>query len=183
MHRGIFNSHADYRALAILDLTKAIELSPKNPVLYFESGSACYKQQLFDEALKDINIAIALDSTIYSWYSSRGTILNVMGDYQKAIDDYTKAISLEKNDYLPYLNRAGAYYKLKNLNASCSDYSILQSLIKEGKLSDESLLKEINDVAGDICDTTKVSYYYQRGIGYYNLKEYQKTIDIYAMGL
>ena len=184
VQRGLYNANSGYQSLAISDLTKAIELAPENYYPYFERASIYYSQKMLEEeALKDINKAIQLDSNQYSLYTGRGAIFGEMQAYQKAINDYNKAISLDKNDFLPYLNRATDFYKLENLDACCSDYLILKSFIKSGKISDQATITKINAAIQDICDASKPSYYYQRGVGYYNLKEYQKAIDKYTEGL
>lgn len=183
VQRGLYNSNSGYQSLAISDLTKAIELSPENYYPYFQRASIYYGQKRLDEALKDINKAIELDSNQHSLYTGRGAIFDVLQEYKKAIDDYSKAISLNKNDFLPYLNRATSYYKLEDLDASCSDYAILKTLIENGSITDQAIIKEVNGAIQDICNSSKPSYYYQRGIGYYNLKEYHKALDIYTKGL
>jgi tetratricopeptide (TPR) repeat protein len=72
---------------------------------------------------------------------------------------------------------------LENLDAACEDYSILKSFIEQGKISDTSIQNEITNAIQDICIESKPSYYYQRGIGYYNLKEFSKALEIYSKGL
>jgi len=183
VQRGLYNANLGYQSLAISDLKKAIELSPENYYPYFQRSSIYYSQKRLEDALKDINKAIELDSNQFSLYTGRGAIFDVMQEYQKAINDYNKAISLNQNDFLPYLNRASSFYKLEDLDASCSDYLILRSLIQSGKISDQAAITKINGAIQDICDSSKPSYFYQRGVGYYNLKEYQKAIDKYTEGL
>ena len=183
VQRGLYNANSGYQSLAISDLTKAIELSPENYYPYFQRSSIYYSQKRLEDALIDVNKAIELDSNQFSLYTGRGAIFDVMQEYQKAINDYNKAISINQNDFLPYLNRATSFYKLEDLDASCSDYIILKSLIQSGKITDQVAITEINDAFQDICDASKPSYYYQRGVGYYNLKEYQKAINIYTEGL
>lgn len=183
IQRGEYNSRVGYQSLALADYTKAIELAPNNYNPYFKRASLYYGQKRLEEAMMDINKAIELDSNQFSLYIGRGAIFDVMQEYHKAISDYTKAISLNKNDFLPYLNRATSYYKLEDLDASCSDYAILKTLIENGSISDQAIIKEVNGAIQDICNPSKPSYYYQRGVGYYNLKEYHKALDIYTKGL
>ncbi|KAB2858736.1 MAG: tetratricopeptide repeat protein [Flavobacteriales bacterium] len=183
IQRGEYNSRIGYQSLALADYTKAIELNPNNYNPYFKRASLYYGQKRLEEAMKDINRAIELDSNQFALYTGRGAIFDVMQEYHKAISDYTKAISLNKNDFLPYLNRATSFYKLEDLDASCSDYAILKTVIENGSISDQAIIKEVNGAIQDICNSSKPSYYYQRGVGYYNLKEYHKALDIYTKGL
>lgn len=181
--RGEFNSKANYLSLALADFTKAIELSPMNYKMYFKRASVYYSQNRVKEAMLDINIAIELDSNQFSLYTGRGAIYEVMHQYNKAIDDYTKAITLNEKDYLPYLNRSSAYYKLEDLDASCKDFKILKLMIERGEILDSAVIEEVIGSVQDFCDSSKASYYYQRGVGYYNLKDYQKAINFYSLGL
>lgn len=183
IQRGEYHSRAGYQFLAIADYTRAIELAPNLYYPYFKRASLYFGQKRIEEAMTDINKAIELDSNQFSLFTGRGAIYEVMQEYHKAINDYNKAISLNKNDFLPYLNRATSFYKLEELDASCSDYLFLKSLINNGEITEKAIIDEINGAIQDICDTSKASYYYQRGVGYYNLKEFQKALDIYALGL
>lgn len=183
IQRGLYNYNSGYSALAISDMTKAIELAPGNYYPYFKRANIYYNQRKFDEALKDINKAIELDSNQYSLYRGRGAIFHEMQEYKKAISDYSKAISLNKNDFLSYLNRAYSYYKLEDLDATCLDCETLKLQIEKGKITDSTIIKEVANIIQDICNPSKPSYYYQRGIGYYNLKEYHKALDMYTKGL
>lgn len=105
------------------------------------------------------------------------------GDHDKALLGFTKAISIDKNNFTFYLNRAMSYYALENLDASCSDYIMAKTLLEKNKISDPVIDKQVNATIQDICDSSKPSYYYQRGVALYNLKEYQKAVDIYTKGL
>lgn len=183
MQRGEYNSKVGYQSLAIADFTQAIELAPNNYNPYFKRARVYYLQKKLEEALIDINKAIELDSNQFSLYTARGAIFDVMQEYEKAIHDYTTAISLNENEYLSYLNRASTFYKMEDLDATCSDYSLLKSLIGKGIINDQAIIDEINGAIQNICDSSKASYYYQRGVGYYNLAEFQKAIDIYTLGL
>ncbi|QHI36466.1 Lipopolysaccharide assembly protein B [Kordia antarctica] len=181
--RGLYNSNSGYPSSAISDLTKAITLAPKNYYPYFHRSSVYLNQRRVKEALKDINKAIEIDSSQSASYIGRAAIFYALQEYQKAINDYSKAISVDKNDYASYINRALIYYELEDLDASCADYSTLKSFIEDGTINDEAFITQINGAIQDICNSSKPSYYYQRGVGYYNKREYQKALDIYAIGL
>ena len=180
---GLFNSNAGYPSIAVSDFSKAIELSPDNYNPYFRRASLYYGQQRYAEAMSDLNIAIELDSNQQSLYIGRGAVYDVMQEFQKAVNDYSKAISLDSTNFLSYLNRAGSYYKLENLDASCTDFFILKSLIENDKNIDREVIKEVSNGILNHCDDSKPSYYYQRGVGYYNLKDFQKAISFYEKGL
>lgn len=181
--RALYNSAAGYPTMALVDFNKAIALSPSNENHYFDRASLYYEQQKLDEALIDINMAIEINSEMYKYYVARGAIFAAKQQYQKAVSDYNKAISLDGTEYLSFLNRASSYYHLEQMDSSCADYSFLKTQMENGKLNNPIMIKEIMDAHQDICDPSKPSYYYQRGVGFYNLAEYQKSLAIYTEGL
>jgi tetratricopeptide (TPR) repeat protein len=183
IQRGIYNMNKENLFLAISDFNKAISLEPTNYMPYYHKANIYYRQQNLDEALIEINKAIELDSSDYSLFTARGAVLGASEENEKAILDYNKAISMNSDEPLPYHNRAMAYYKLEDLDASCLDYQLLKRFIDRQVITDEGLITEINDALLDFCDSNKSSYYYQRGIGYYNKEEYQKAVEIYTVGL
>lgn len=183
VQRGNYNSNHAYYALAISDYNKAIELTPNNFQPYFQRASLYYAQHELNKAMDDMNMAIKLDSSQSSLYVGRGAIYESLKEYEKAISDYNKAISLDNSDYLPYLNRASANYKLENIDLSCEDYIILSSFIDKGAILDSTIVFDINQNILDVCDSTKPSYFYQRGVAFYNMGKFKQAIDIYSKGL
>ena len=47
----------------------------------------------------------------------------------------------------------------------------------------KNFISDLEYTIGIYCDTNNASYYYQRGIAYYNLTQYDKAVDIYTKGL
>lgn len=183
MKRGSFYAAAGSHFSALADLTRAIELAPKNYQVYFERSRVYFDQQRPEKALADINKAIELDSTRSVSYIVRGAVYSAMLEHQKALQDLSKAVALDKNSFTPYLARAAAYYSMENIDDACSDYQIVKLFIDKGSVNDTFLIAEVKARVQDICDTSRASYYYQRGIGLYNLNEYKKAVEMYERGL
>ena len=183
VQRAKFNSKFGYLKLANLDFNTAIKLAPQNFEPYYTRANFYYEQQKYNEALIDLNKSIELDKNQFESYIARGAIHTLLNQDLEAVEDYTSAITLNRADFTAYLNRAYSFYKLENLDAACEDYSILKLFIEQGKISDTSIQNEIINAIQDICIESKPSYYYQRGIGYYNLKEFSKALEIYSKGL
>lgn len=182
-YRGLFNANSGLQDLAIIDFTKAIQLSSANFYTYFQRALVYTKQNRIEEALSDLNTAIGIDKNQSILFLTRGTIFSQLLEKEKALMDFSTAISLNKNNFEAYLKRATLYYEIEDLEASCTDYQTLKSFVETGKLKDEAFIKHINNTIQDYCDLSIPSYYYQRGIGLYNLKEYQKAVEIYHTGL
>ncbi|MFV0541214.1 MAG: tetratricopeptide repeat protein [Aestuariibaculum sp.] len=183
IQRGKFNALSGHNQLALNDFSKAVDLASDKYLPYFERATFYFNIKNTSEALNDIKKAIACNSNEASLYALRGTVYSVMGNYQKAIPDFSKAILLDKNNTVAYLNRAKSYYQLENMDAACTDYQTLKVIVESEKAIDILLKKEVNDAINDICDTSKPSYYYQRGIAQYNLKNYNEALRIYEEGL
>ena len=60
-------------------------------------------------------------------YYCRGYVYDDMREYLKAIEDYSKAISLKPDYAKAYYNRAAAYKSLGNDLAANSDYQMPKS--------------------------------------------------------
>lgn len=182
IQRGLYNSNQGYFSLAISDLNKSIELAPDNYYPYFQRASVYYSKQMVKEALEDITKAMQLDSTQQALYTGRGAIYSVLKEHGRAISDFTKAIQLNPKDYLPYYNRALDKYALEDMDGSCSDLHECYSVLKKYD-PDNSLKTELEYSIGNYCDSLKASYYYQRGIAFYNLQQFDKAVNIYSIGV
>lgn len=165
------------------DYNKAVTLAPDNYLPYFRRASFYFSLKDYDKALSDTNNAIKLDSTRYDLYTGRGAIFEAINQYKEAVKNHTKAMELKPDEFLPYLNRATANYKLENLDSACKDYKVLEKLINSKKLTDKAIIQKVQQNIQDFCNPTKPSYYYQRGIAFYNLKKFQKAVEMYNIGL
>jgi len=118
---------------AIADITTAIS---------FETNNKWYKSELLTDrstyhlknkepgkALADMTESIALTPDIWPRYRARGELYVVLGQYQKAVDDYNKAFEIasqtRKQPYLYGLHglRARAYEKLGRKDLAAADYA------------------------------------------------------------
>ncbi|WP_316797456.1 tetratricopeptide repeat protein [Pedobacter agri] len=181
--RGAYNANNSYHSLALTDFNKAISLLPEAYDAYYYRGGVYNSQNKTEDALTDINKAILLNNKQAYFYDGRAAIYANLGQFDKALSDYSQSIKLNPKTYPAYINRAKVYYELENLDASCRDYSTAKQILINQKINDAELLKTIDESVADFCDEAKPSYYYQRGIAHYNLKEYDKALVQYAKGL
>lgn len=113
IYRAQCNRATD-RDAALADFNKAVELAPNEVYVYSERGNF-FEDELkdFSRALEDFTRAIEVDkhgnSSALNFYNRAGVYrkLNMTG---RAIDDYTRAISLmesqaQKNPLLPWVYR------------------------------------------------------------------------------
>jgi tetratricopeptide (TPR) repeat protein len=95
---------------AIPDFTKAMALRPSDPQAPLERALAYIDQKNYTAALSDVASALALDPKLARAYNVRGTALRALGDPQKAIQEFDRAVELEPNSDNFY--QRGATYQI-----------------------------------------------------------------------
>jgi tetratricopeptide (TPR) repeat protein len=182
VQRGNYHFKQGSFILAIADMNRSVQLAPNNYFPYYQRAIIYYNSRKMSEALADVNTALQLDSTQQVLYTFRGAVYNAVEEHEKAIADYTRAIRLDPKDYLPYYNRALAKHAIEDMDGSCADMQECYAMIKKQAPRD-SLKNELEKSIDNYCDPTKPSYFYQRGIAFYNLQQFQKAMDIYTAGI
>jgi len=84
---------------AIKDFTEAIRLRPSDPSLYNSRAwtYAYHMKSNYNLALADANQAIRLKPNDANYYDTRGWVYIGMGDYNRATDDFNKALQIDRN--------------------------------------------------------------------------------------
>jgi len=96
--------------LALADLTKYVEMEPDQPDGYAERGEVYLEMtQDYDRAISEFTEALARDSEQAYYYQQRAAAYMQLQSWDKAIDDYASALSLEPDADL-YLDRGMALY-------------------------------------------------------------------------
>lgn len=126
---------------AINDYDKIIEfgIPPDNndmATIYNNKAYALVKLKKYNEALPFVTKAIELNQGHWYIWDTRGELYFQLGNYQKCIDDMTKAIEL-KPDQNSYYFRGIAKIKLGNKSGGCQDLS------KSGELGNANAYTEI----------------------------------------
>jgi len=106
-----FIQRNDYRC-AVTNYGKALELAPHNPMLLREQAEIYGELHEFAKALECNTRAIEEGPGMAGNFVSRGHTYFAMGQYQKAINDYSQALKLEPVNLRTYGCRASAYKKL-----------------------------------------------------------------------
>ncbi|RZL32154.1 MAG: tetratricopeptide repeat protein [Pedobacter sp.] len=181
--RGVYNLRQNYAALALADLNKAISIDPNNHQAYFYRARLNLEKADFEAALKDVDKAILLDGKQPMFYNFKGSIYSRLKQFSNALEAHNIAIKLNPTDFYAYLNRADVYYQLENMDAACLDFKKAKELMLKANVNEPEMLKSMQESIADFCDDTKASYYYQRGVAFYNLKQYDKALAIYNSGL
>jgi len=115
---------------AIEDYSRYLSLR-KNQIIFADRAMILCRHGKVKEALSDAASAIATSRGDSLGYSVRADIEMKTGDFNKAVTDYTQAISL-KRDHAELLNkRAAAYDKLGNTKLRDRDLASANSTAKE----------------------------------------------------
>jgi tetratricopeptide (TPR) repeat protein len=94
----------------IPDFTRAMDLRPSDPQAPVERAHAYIDQKDYAAAISDATSAIALDPRLARAYNLRGTALRALGQTQKAIEEFNRAVELAPNSDNFY--QRGATYQI-----------------------------------------------------------------------
>ena len=147
---------------ALRKVDNALALSPGNVRILEKRINIYYQMNEIKEASKYVNEAILEFPSESGLYYLSGLINISRKKYYKAINDFNKALELEKPVELfkIYLNRAVA-----NTN------------LQEYELAIEDLTKSIE------LNSTNPSTYHSRGMVYYELKDYNLAVDDFKQAI
>ncbi|MBM4157218.1 MAG: tetratricopeptide repeat protein [Ignavibacteria bacterium] len=168
---------------AIKLLDKYVEMSDKNPDVFFKRGLSYYSLFKFPEATKDFNAAIALDSTYAMAYNMLG-LINMRNNLNtQAINNFSKAIKSKVFFPEAYNNRGYAYYLSGDNENAMDDFN--KALEQNPNYAEAFLYRGIVRYAnGDfdisVQDFTKalnnnknlVEAYFYRGMAYKFLEKW-----------
>jgi tetratricopeptide (TPR) repeat protein len=148
----------DYDA-AIAKYSQGIRENPRDSVAYFFRAQAYNYKKDFDNALADMNQAIALHPDGLS-YNNRGTCYYAKGLTDQALADYDEALKLGFSNSTIYLNRGMALKDKARYTEALRDF----------------------DQALEMDPTAKIIFAYQ-GDSLFALGQYQKAAQDYEQYL
>lgn len=126
---------------------------------YVERGLALYQEGSYEEAIEQYNLAIKRNSNYSTAYNNRAVAYNALGEKEKALADYTKAIEYNPNDDVSlYLNRGILRHDLGEYPKAIADYNMVIAL-----------------------DPHNVNAYYNRAMCYQALGDYGRAIIEFTM--
>jgi tetratricopeptide (TPR) repeat protein len=108
-------------AKAIIDLNKAIDMSPRFSQAYSNRGMSYYVMGEPEKALNDFGQALALNPRGADAYYGRGAVWLQRGDTQRAIDDFNKSLALNPQRADAYRQRGIAWVMRGDLQKAMDD--------------------------------------------------------------
>lgn len=121
-NRALAYMNIDDYGKAIEDLNKAIDIKLININIKNEYSNLKYYNNMF--IINEVQI-----------YNSLGISYGYLKEYDKAIDNFNKALSIDNNYYRSYYDRGVIYLKIKNLELAEKDFDKVISLYKYHFLS------------------------------------------------
>jgi len=174
-YRGIYSQLDGKVSKAISNYEYALSLDYKNQGLYRNYTNLLVNNNLsLKKALELINKAIELSPDIGANYQTKGNVLLMLIEPDKACNNYSKAI---KNGYkLPNeINDA-----LCKTNKSKDKYILLGDILFSMK-KHPNAIKSYNIGIKNEKDSTR--FYLNRGYSYYKIKKYDKAEQDYLQAL
>jgi tetratricopeptide (TPR) repeat protein len=173
--------------------TLSIENKEELAKSYMYRAAAESFLDMFDDALFDLNMSKALDSTNPKLYYYYGKLHLFKGDYEKSIQYYTKAIAKDPKDAYAYDERAGAKILAGDFNGAIADEDIAISIndsieyFYTDRAAAKMRLNRYNEAINDFTTSLKLEpnqkAYANRGIAYAVLGNHQKAVDDYTKSL
>lgn len=136
--RGLVHLDGGQFEAAIADFSEAVKLDPKNSYGWANRGIA--RAWTSDKGVDaDLTQAAVLDPDNPVIPRARGLSAETRGDYNVAIQEYTKSIDKDSTNGFSFMHRASSYWALGNSQKALAD---TEELLKKGyKLADVRLLR------------------------------------------
>ena len=161
---------------------------------YLKQAESNYNNRKYKEFLDNWNNILVLSPNYSTDYAKLAYAENELGEHDKAIEDYTKAIALDNEDIMYYNNRAEAYFANKNYKEAVNDYNKVLELDPEYEIDYFKLADAEDEI--EEYDNALVHYsiyikdnpnnsdaYNNRGCVYEQLEEYHAAKTDYKMAL
>ena len=122
MKEGISQSRA-FLCGCPINFEKSTEAGMYTPDLILRKAYIQLELKQYKHAINNYTQLIKMNKQPKAeWYSKRGLCYSFTGDSLLAQKDFSKAISLDKNNYQIYVYRAQNYIKQKRISYAMNDY-------------------------------------------------------------
>lgn len=151
-------------ALAIVELSRAVQLKSEEYITYHALATAYYNSNRLDNCVQSLSQGekFATDPTSqYSLHHLRGLAYARMQKYDEAIDDLAAAIRIRAGDWTDYTQLGAAYYNLGRYDEAV-----------------QALLKALSLKPGDGAITeTLGNAYFKQGVAGLSSKNYAQAVE------
>lgn len=163
------------------DLTKAIEITPKDPALFASRARANLELGKVAEALDDYTQAIALSDRPHAGlYEARGLVYSRIGESDKAIADFSKSIECDPQKSTAYVDRGLEYLVAKKYTGALDDFSKAIELGEDRPLAYKyrgQAKHHLGDRKGALDDLQKAAALYDAERDLFGSRQIARLID------
>ena len=163
-------------------------------------GVALFQNGAYKEALKKFNEIIKLDSLNSEAYMRKADCLDILGDTQNSIINYSRSIELDPKNKIALYNRALTYEKIGNIEHAILDYnSAVESDPKnESELDNKLILLNLGILYGQMnqldkaidafkqtiqIDSNYADAYHNLGYAYQLKGDHAKAIECFDIAI
>ena len=171
---------------------RALSLNPSNAMGHYYDGELKAEAKQHEQAIAAYTKAINSNNLTKSYefyaYNGRAVSHDLMGKNDKAIADYTKAIALKPDDYLPYRDRSFVNIRIGRNNDAIQDCDNAIRLNPDdvsysNRGRAKAALGKYEEAIKDYNEAIKLDsdglYYYIRGRAKAALGKYEEAIRDY----
>jgi len=193
--KGLIFDYHDLVDSALVYFKKAHACDTSNTTYNYNLGYSNYRNRNYSEALQHFLESYEIDSTNKNLSSYIGISYEKMEDYQNAIFYHTQSIELTNSeDYIPFFNRALAYYNGNDYELAyndlkmafkldSTDHDVIEYLARS--LFELKKYKEALDYMNQLIgmDTDNANYYDYRALVNKQLENHEDAIRDYQVSL
>jgi len=126
--RGLlYNTCFGNQAQALQDYEKALSIDPSLAFVHMNLGIYYYEQGDYQKAFDEYNLARVIDPTRSAAWAAMSGAQGALGRYGECIENASKAIEMNGEEWLAYSSRAFCYTRIGNVAAATADYEIYLS--------------------------------------------------------
>jgi tetratricopeptide (TPR) repeat protein len=131
--RELIAQHVDtgnhHKAIDLL--TQLIRHNPDSAIDYNNRGSLYLHQELYTEAIADLNRALDLDPTLDNAYNNRASCYARIGNISAALADYEMALDLNPSNVRTWINQGITFRELGIYDLAIENFEIALALGKK----------------------------------------------------
>ncbi len=143
---------------------------------YYKEAEKLEKEERFKEAILLLDKAIEKDpSNVYA-LMSRGVDKSILGDYNGAIEDYSRIIEIDADNALAYLNRGKNKKRLDNIQGAIDDFE-MAIRTKGGELFYIDKVENSFIDSGFEFDVEMEVIRFERGVARYHIDSLRTAFD------
>ena len=102
---------------------EALQREPANALIWRRVANLRFQNGDLDGALRAADRLIAFDGETAEWSSLRGHIFARQGRFRDALEQYTRALTIDPDRSFTYVSRAHAYRGLRDYEKAVADYN------------------------------------------------------------